>query len=79
VKPHSIGVKLGNQPVDAFAFLWIGCGLQKCPVRLDLLVDVYAGFTHSSTPRAVYILSSRFKSARNSGGGSSGGKYVASD
>jgi hypothetical protein len=48
-------------------------------VRLDLLVDVYAGFTHSSTPRAVYILSSRFKSARNSGGGSSGGKYVASD
>jgi hypothetical protein len=35
--------------------------------------------SHIQAARAAYILSSRFKSARNSGGGSSGGKYVASD
>jgi hypothetical protein len=60
VEPHSVGVKLDDQLIDAF-----GLGLGQChraqrfAMALNLFVYFYARLAHGLTPGCFYIYDCR--------------------
>ena len=51
MQPHSIRIKLCDQPFDAFNLRWVGRRTQQLDVALNPFVYFYARLAHALTPR----------------------------
>jgi hypothetical protein len=47
MQPHSVGVKLDNQLIDAFDLRWVSRRTQQREVALNLFVYFYARLAHA--------------------------------
>jgi hypothetical protein len=51
MQPHSIRIKLFDQPLDAFGLRWVSRRTQQLAVALNPFVYFYARLAHALTPR----------------------------
>jgi hypothetical protein len=54
MQPHSIRIKLFDQPLDAFGLRWVSRRTQQLAVALNPFVYFYARLAHALTPRHLY-------------------------